>query len=36
VLLGGSALFALAAGMSVPLLLVGASAGACCRALAPG
>ena len=28
VLLGGSALFALAAGMSVPLLLVGASAGA--------
>ena len=28
VMLGGSALFALAAGMSVPLLLVGASAGA--------
>ena len=28
VALGGSALFSLAAGMSVPLLLVGASAGA--------
>ena len=34
--LGGTALFSLAAGMSVPLLLVGASAGACCRAPAPG
>jgi thiol:disulfide interchange protein DsbD len=36
VVLGGSALFAMAMGMSVPLLLVGASAGACCRVPVPG
>ena len=34
--LGGTALFSLSTGMSVPLLLIGASAGACCRALAAG
>ena len=34
--LGGSALFAMALGMGVPLMLVGVSEGACCRARAPG